>query len=286
MVMARDLGFGLFGVLVFWGACAGVSSSTQQAEGASACRGDALEDRACLGRMTGDPSTYEAKEEVRRAESVRRADEVRGRLNRLRAAEEARFQKRYAGTSTAVHGNQDDESMRALAEVLASEDDLLLGSGSSVRALRSKPASKPAERGASAERGVSAELSDATPSPEVYLRSTLCLLAEDLASLRRVFHNEALKWGRLQRADLALAIVSAEGLRDEVLGELRHRRLGAFAVGRCRERSRETGMHLLRMLLPKVGSDSASALGFGSGLKRLRVELERRAGLPRKEGAK
>jgi hypothetical protein len=268
-------------------ACASSKSATALEE---KCRADPGHDPRCVDVLTQSGDQLEAKEEVMRAEQAREDDAFADHLAKMR-------KERDAKTSTVSAGGLGD-----LAAGEEMEGDEEVDSGSSIRALApalklkdgSKDSSRESSKDSSMESSkeslkanqpkVTAETQRqenpqeaSAVTPEIYLRGASCLLDRDVAAIKERLKPAAKK----ARAELALALVDADALSQDVHREIEHRGLPRSGDPNCTTRMNAEMVDVLESLLgpaPKLGE---SAESYGRGLGRLRKELESRAGLPR-----
>jgi hypothetical protein len=237
--------------------CATTSAEERLAE---SCRQDPSRDERCVEVLTREGEEYESRAQVMEKEAQREARAFDDRLARLRREEEQRQAERAKSSTIAVEPvpTEDPEELPEEAKDLAGAKPAGPGGlevGSSVRALEKE-----------------------APTPEAYLRGARCVLAEDLAELRKAFEagkrapEPSPSGSRALPArdpQIAVVILDSEQLVARIDAEMKHRRL-PHHDGECKQHRQV--IEVLRALVgPRVD---------GRALGRLSKELERRAGLP------
>lgn len=262
------------------------------------CQSDPNSDARCVETLTGGQQEYESREQVMLAEAEKEADAFHNRLARLRAQAEAKAAATRTSSVAQVEPEPepptDPEAEAALDELAQGPGEPIMDSGSSVRAISAAPRPAaplvipPIVPTRSIPKGVEGPAQPAAglkgmPTPEEYLRSGRCLIEADLPGLKAaVAEGQKQKASRGMLGAAALVVLDAEGLRDAVTAELKHRGL-VKARPLCADSQLEGVAALLRTLIGDAPDAVGGLDGYGRGLGRLRAELEVRAGLPRRE---
>jgi hypothetical protein len=205
-----------------------------------------------------DLDQREAREEVMEAEQARKTAAFQARLARLRSEEERRFRER-GPTPTPPEAPQSVVEMAAELSALAA-------------------AGREGEVPASGRQAVPpSPTRSEDPTPEQWLRASRCLLTAEEAQVRdHLQRRRGLDRGL--RAEWALAMVDVQQLGDEVQSEIEHRGL-SDGDPQC---TAEGSVQALLRSLWGPGAQTQGAPAVVAGVQRLRAELERRAGLPRR----
>ena len=249
--------------LLFASACASTPKSDEALR--KACEADVDHDRRCLELLTTSSDGYEARETVLAMEQQRKADDEQARLDRMRRDEDAR--QRARGTATSTSTVEDDFGKELLAQP-DDEREAGLSTASSVRALKAEKKSEVAP-------------APGTPTPEVYLRASECLVSKDLAAMQALMKKESATRNRERVGAIGIALTAASALKLEIQAEIRHRGLSESGGETCSAGRLKEVVDLLRTLVGPVVQAPKDAEVYERGLARLRSELETRAGLPR-----
>ena len=275
----------------------------------------------CVDLLTR-PQT-ESRQQIEAKEADRRADDFRGRLAGLRAAEESRWTQRHRARTATVavarlldrqaQGSQawsepdgDSADLDEPADSLAAIESPdarsatkapVPAASAATPAASDSPAAPPASAprigtapepksvdGAPAQAvGDKAAAFGEAPTPELLLRGAHCLLGSDYQAGRN-----ALAAYRKAAGDREKAGRWALALTDA--SALTDRVVGEIAHRKlakagplCASSRLRLVVSLLRTLVGPPPSTVAGAMVYGRGLTRLERELEIRAGLPRNE---
>jgi hypothetical protein len=298
---------GLWLIAVFaLGACKSAESAARPDPLVAQCQRDPASDPGCVKVLTGGGEEYESRAEIMAAEEQKEADAFQSRLEKLRAQAEAKAAATRTSTLAAEEPGgpvieDDDETTSALDELAVAEEDEV-ETGSSVRAIKAAPRgpdgkvpvlvvppilpvkTAPKDVAKTAEpTPVALSALSGAPTPEEYLRSGRCLIEADLPGIRTVVgEGQKQKASRQMLGAAALLILDAEGLRDALSDELKHRGL-VKARPLCADSQLRGVQALLRSLVGDPPKAVSGADAYGKGLTRMRAELEVRAGLPRRE---